>query len=450
MASYARSRERGAQHSPLLLPVVLLGVFIMPISIAGAAIALPAISRDLGTDATALQGVVNGFNIALTVSTLVWGQLAGRVGIRRTFLIGLMTVAAGAVMSAFSVGLVMLDIARVLTGFGAAAIATGGTTILSQAYRDGARARAFALLGMVVGVGLAACPTLSGLLVAQLGWRGVFGVIAVVAGLVLLASLRKVLPSSERHRGSSRGQVLDLSPLRQPRFLAIVLVPVAGSVAFVPVLTYLPVAMSAVHDMGSAAAGLFLLPLTLPVLVGPILAGLLITRTRVSSWGVIAAALIMLVLGDLLFVLFSPALPTLLLVIPMLLVGFGWGLPLGLVDGEALGALPGESAAAAAGVLNFLRLGSEAFAVAAFGFAMSSILSGALGDPGLANAVAAGAPGHADVYANGFRVALVVAALVTSLIAAAVVTLRRRAERLDARIGETGRSEEFAMTRQEA
>ncbi|MEU0470926.1 MFS transporter, partial [Amycolatopsis sp. NPDC006131] len=330
MASYARSRERGAQHSPLLLPVVLLGVFIMPISIAGAAIALPAISRDLGTDATALQGVVNGFNIALTVSTLVWGQLAGRVGIRRTFLIGLMTVAAGAVMSAFSVGLVMLDIARVLTGFGAAAIATGGTTILSQAYRDGARARAFALLGMVVGVGLAACPTLSGLLVAQLGWRGVFGVIAVVAGLVLLASLRKVLPSSERHRGSSRGQVLDLSPLRQPRFLAIVLVPVAGSVAFVPVLTYLPVAMSAVHDMGSAAAGLFLLPLTLPVLVGPILAGLLITRTRVSSWGVIAAALIMLVLGDLLFVLFSPALPTLLLVIPMLLVGFGWGLPLGL------------------------------------------------------------------------------------------------------------------------
>lgn len=53
-------------------------------------------------------------------------------------------------MSAFSVDLVMPDITGALTGFGAAAIATGGTTISSRVYSDGTRARAFALLSSLL------------------------------------------------------------------------------------------------------------------------------------------------------------------------------------------------------------------------------------------------------------------------------------------------------------
>lgn len=411
----------------LLLPVVLLGIFVMPISITGAAIALPDISRELGSDPATLQGVVNGFNIALTVSTLLWGQIGNRIGLRRTFVIGLATVVLGATGSAFADSLVLLDVARVVTGIGAAAIATGGTSIISHAYDGARRAHAFALLGTVVGIGLAAGPTLCGLLVTGLGWRGVFGVVAAVATLVLAAAALGSVPalSAAPAVGAPRRGRLDLSPLRSPRFLAVALVPVAASVAYVSVLTYAPIALSAVHGQDAAAAGLSMLPLTLPVLVGPLLTGLLVTRTSTSPHAVITTAVVLLVVGDVLFLLFDPTLSPVLLVIPMVLLGFGWGLPLGLVDGEALASVPAHSSAAAAGVLNFLRLGSEAVAVAVFGVVVTALVGSRLADPALGAEVAAGATGHGDVYAAVFRTIMIACAVVTAAIGVAVVLLRR-------------------------
>lgn len=429
MPSPATSRARQPVPSRLLAPVVLLGVFLMPINIAGAAVAVPAISRDLGTDSVALQGVVNGFNIALTVAVLVWGKLASRLGSRRTFVIGLMIVAIASALSTVSVNLWMLDLARVVAGIGAGAIAIGGTTILSQSYSGAQRTRMFALLGTIVGVGLAAGPTFSSLLISGLGWRGVFGVTAALAALALVATAFNTLPASEPRSDVRGGKALDLSPLRYPRFIALVLVPVAGSIAFVSVLTYLPVALSAVHNIGSAGAGMVMLPLTLPVLVAPMVAGFFVTRLpRVTSAEIITTSLVILVIGCVLFFLLSPEVPVSLLIVPMLLLGFGWGLPLGLVDGEALGSVPHDKAAAAAGLLNFLRLGSEAVAVAGFGAAMSTVLVTKLGTRELAASVAAGAAGHADVYASAFHIVILVTSILTFLIGIVVVTLGRKPE----------------------
>jgi MFS family permease len=426
LSSICTTTERSSQ-SRLLLPVVFLGILVMPISITGAAIALPDISRDLGSHPALLQGVVNAFNVSLTVSTLLWGQIGNRIGLRLTFVIGLGVVLVGALASAVTGSLVLLDLARVVTGLGAAAIATAGTSIISHAYDGKRRAHAFALLGTVVGIGLAAGPTLSGFLVTALGWRGVFDVIAAVAALVLAAAACGVMPalSASADDDAPRRGFLDLSPLRTPRFLAVALVPVAASFAYVSVLTYAPVALSAVHGQDAATAGLFMLPLTLPVLVGPLLAGALVTRARIAPHTVITVAIILLIAGDVLFLVFDPSLEPELLVIPMILLGFGWGFPLGLVDGEALASVPARSSAAAAGVLNFLRLGSEALAVAAVGVAVAALVGAQLGDPALSADVAAGATGHEGVYAAAFRTAMIGSAIVTALIGIAVVILRR-------------------------
>ncbi|WP_168429320.1 MFS transporter [Microbacterium sp. K24] len=428
MPTLATPSTASSIRSKLLLPVLLLGVFVMPISITGAAIALPEISQDLGNDPFTLQGVVNGFNIALTISTLMWGQLGNRIGLRRTFVVGLATVAAGAAASALATDLITLDIARIISGVGAAAIATGATSIISHAYSGARRAAAFSLLGTVVGIGLAAGPLISGLLVSFLGWRGIFGVIVALSALTLVATAFRVLPAlAQQHEDSApRRKLFDLAPLQSSRFLSIALVPVAASVAYVSVLTYAPVAFSAVYGQDAAAAGMFMLPLTLPVLVGPALAGLLITKTRVTAQSVLFTALLLLVLGDLMFLLFAPVLSPLLLIIPMVLLGFGWGLPLGLVDGEALASVRHRSAAAAAGILNFLRLGSEAVAVAAFGAAIAAILSVTLGDPTVAAEVSAGGEGHADAYADAFRMMMLACAIITAGIGLAVVMLSRR------------------------
>lgn len=420
----------GADNEPsrLLLPTVLLALLVLPISIAGAAIALPAISADLGHNPGPLQWVVNGFNGAFAVSTLIWGAAAARLGYKRTFMIGAMIMAGGSLMSVFSTSLMALDFGRVLSGIGAGAIATGGTALLSSSYSGAARTRAFALLGTIVGFGLAAGPAISGLVVNLAGWRAVFGVAAIVAGLALAASAGLRVNGAAVPHANAR--LIDFSPLRNRRFLAIVLVPVAGSIAYVSILTYLPVALSAVLDMEAARAGVLMLPLTLPVLFAPFVASMLVQKVRwISTIVIINISLLLLIAGDVGLLLLGADVPLDYFILPLIALGFGWGLPLGLIDGEALAAVPAEMSGEAAGVLNFLRLGSEAVSVAIYGAATSALLVTSINDPEVAHRVSAGWSGAPAEYAAAFHIVVTGMAVLTAIFALVINALYRSCRR---------------------
>ncbi|QUX31451.1 hypothetical protein KGD83_13735 [Nocardiopsis akebiae] len=75
---------------------------MIPDGFPGTAIALPDVSRELGSDPAKLRGVVNGFNLALTISTLFWRWTGDRVGLRRTVAVGLATVLLGGGWSALA------------------------------------------------------------------------------------------------------------------------------------------------------------------------------------------------------------------------------------------------------------------------------------------------------------------------------------------------------------
>lgn len=116
---------------PLVLPVTIGAQFVLPLSLAGTAVALPSIARDLGSDPTQLQLVINGFNICFAAFTIVWGRLADRIGYRRSFQAGILTTLVGSVGSALAPSLVLLDLARIVAGIGAAAVLTLAATIIS-------------------------------------------------------------------------------------------------------------------------------------------------------------------------------------------------------------------------------------------------------------------------------------------------------------------------------
>ncbi|CUX67064.1 MULTISPECIES: MFS transporter [Rhizobium/Agrobacterium group] len=410
--------------SPLLLPIVLLALFVLPISISGAAIALPAISTDLGNNPGPLQWVVNGFNASFALFTLIWGAAAARLGYKRTFLIGTLIMMAGSVLSVLATDLITLDVGRVLSGIGAAAIATGGTALLSSSFSGQQRARAFALLGTTVGLGLAAGPTISGIVAEVVGWRGVFAMVGIIAAVAYVSGIR--LQVNQIAAPHSKAKLIDFSPLRNRLFLAIVLVPVAGSIAYVSILTYLPVALSAVLKMNAAQAGFFMLPLTLPVLVAPLVANLLTQKVRwISSLVIINTSLTLLIVGDLGLLLLGRDIPVLFLSVSMATLGFGWGLPLGLIDGDALAAVPEEMSGEAAGVLNFLRLGSEALSVAAYGAIMGTLLVNKISDPDTAYRIAAGWSGDPAAYSSSFHILLIAMAIITFLVTVLINVLHR-------------------------
>lgn len=409
--------------SPATLPVLLTAQFVIPLSIAGTAIALPDISSSLGSQPTALQWVVNGFNVAFAVSTLAWGAASDRIGYRTAFRIGVTLALVGAVLSSVATSLVMLDLARMLAGVGAGAVITGASAIISNAYHGTGRAKAFAAFGTVNGLGLALGPSIAGGLIAALGWRGVFAAQAVV--LVVAAAGTLALPAI-RHESAPGDRVLDLSLLRNPEFAAMVLVPVAGAIGFVTVLTYLPSALTAVLGLSAGSAGALMLAMTLPVLIAPLAVAQILARSaRVRPIHVITVSLGCLIIGDLALLAVQPGVPVGVLIVPMMIAGLGFGLPIGLVDAQALAAVPAHKSGTAAGVLNLFRIGGEAIFVAAYAALLSAAIHSHLSNTAAADRTAAGVPGHAGAYADSLHPILIGMATLVALLTAAILCLHR-------------------------
>lgn len=412
--------------SRLALPLILAAQLVIPLSIAGTAVSLPAIAHELGHAPAALQWVVNGFNVSFALMTIVWGRLSDRFGHDRVFRAGAGVFLIASLLSVAAPGLVVLDLARILAGVGAAAVLTSATAMLSLSWEGPARTRAFALFGTVNGLGLALGPVISGAIAQLLGWRAIFGFPAVVL-LIVLAASRAVPRVRVEDRGS--GPLLDLSLLRNRGFLAMVLVPVAGAIGFVTFLTYLPAAFSAVYGWSAGTAGTMMLIATLPVIVSPGLVGAAMRRTSLSAGGVVMAALACLVLGAVGMLLLSPAFSPLAVVPALLFIGFGFGLPLGLVDGEALAQVSAEVSGSAAGLLNFVRIGSEAAAVAVYSGTLALVIGLRMDDADAADRVAAGGAGGAEAYAASLHtIALVIAGVVVVLMVL-IAVLRRRPRR---------------------
>jgi predicted MFS family arabinose efflux permease len=407
----------------LPLVVILLAQFVIPLSISGTAIALPGIAADLGDAPGPLQWVVNGFNVSFAVCTVVWGVLSDRIGYTLSFRLGLTVALAGNLLSLIAPGLGMLDAARAVTGVGAAAVLTGCAPLLNRLYAGPARAAAFALFGTVNGLGLAAGPALSGLLLTLLNWKGIFAAHAVLLLLALAGTIW--LPLVRGVGAVSVRTLLDFSALRRPRFLAMTLVPVAGAIGFVTYLTYLPGAFGAVHGLDSGRVGWLMLVMTVPVLLAPALVGRVARSPRIRRDAVVLASLGCLLLGGIgVSVTLRPDVPVAVALAPMVLLGLGFGLPLGFVDAEALAAVPADKSGAASGVLNLLRIGSEAVFVALFAAILSAVVTAVLpADAG--RAVAAGAAGHPWEYYRGLVPASLARVVLIAVIGVAFWVLER-------------------------
>lgn len=382
----------------LLLVVILLAQFVIPLSISGTAVALPAIAADLGTSPLPLQWGVNGFNISFAVCTLLWGAFSDRIGYTRSFRIGIVIAVIGGAVSMVAPNIYVLDAGRIIAGVGSAAVLTGAAPILSRLFEGTARTQAFTLFGAINGLGLAAGPALSGLLLSAWGWTGIFAAHTIVLVVALIGATR--LPQLGRGVATLR-RMLDFSALKAPTFLAMTLVPVAGAIGFVTFLTYLPSALSAIHGLPTGVTGALMLVMTIPVLIAPVAVHRVMERTRVTSTGIITASFACLITGGVcVLLLLRPDLPVALGVAPMILLGLGFGLPLGIVDAEALAAVPAERAGAASGVINLFRIGSEAVFVAAYAAILAAVITTAL--PGTAGEqIAAGGSGEPLIYQGG-------------------------------------------------
>ncbi|MFC0508216.1 MFS transporter [Micromonospora costi] len=446
-------------HPAVVLVAVLLSTLSLPVSLTGASVALPDIGRDLDAGLAAVQWVVNGYNATFASFMLATGALADLLGRRRVFATGVSIFAGAGLLAAVAGDIVLLDAARALAGVGAAAAATSGSGLLAGAFHGAARARVFGLFGTTIGVGLAFGPSIAGLLIGTLGWRAVFAVPAL-AGVVVLA-LVPLLPESraveagrvdwpgtvtftsallllifgfvqgpefgwtdprivaafaatlallvlfvraERRRADP---MFDLALLASHRFLGICLAAATIVAVLVPLLVYLPSYLTTVVGLSPGAAGATLILLTAPTLVLPLLSGAL-TRL-VPATLVVVVSVAVVAVGAAWATLLGPTSGTGVLAGPLLTIGVGVGLSIGLLDQMAIGSVAASRAATGAGMINTARLASETVAIAVVGAVLASTTRGRLADPGFTGGL------HTVLWTMA-GVALVAAATVALLV----------------------------------
>ncbi|MDO5511691.1 multidrug effflux MFS transporter [Corynebacterium sp.] len=170
--------------------------------------ALPDIARDLGTTQPMVQLTLSAFLAGLAGGQLIIGPLSDALGRHRLMLVGTVVALLAAVAAALAPGIETLILARLIQGLGAGAAIVLSRAVVPDLAVGEAAAKAFALLMTIQGVAPILAPVLGGLLAEPIGWRGLFWVLAGLAGIqvvVVLAVIPESRPLEQRSPATVRG-----------------------------------------------------------------------------------------------------------------------------------------------------------------------------------------------------------------------------------------------------
>jgi len=189
---------------------IALGIIMAVLDSAIANVALPTIARDLHTDAAFSIWVVNGYQLAITISLLPLASLGDIIGYRRVYLSGMALFTIASLACSLSHTLTLLSLSRVLQGFGAAGIMSVNTALIRFIYPHRLLGRGIGINTVVVAIAAAAGPTIASGILSVASWPWLFAV-NVPIGIVTLAIGYRALPKTPRgsHGFDLAGAVLS-------------------------------------------------------------------------------------------------------------------------------------------------------------------------------------------------------------------------------------------------
>jgi EmrB/QacA subfamily drug resistance transporter len=156
------------------------------------ATALPRIQESLHVGFASLQWTVNSYNIAIAAGIICAAALGDRYGRRRFFVLGLTLFTVASAACAVAPTAAFLIGARTAQGLGGAIILPLSLTILTEAFPTERRATVFGIYGGLAGLAVALGPIVGGAVTEGLDWHWIFWInvpIGIAAGLLSLRLL---------------------------------------------------------------------------------------------------------------------------------------------------------------------------------------------------------------------------------------------------------------------
>jgi len=400
------------------LLAVCLATFMLLLDITIVNVALPDIQKDLHTDLTGLQWVIDAYTLLLAALTLTMGTLADRFGRRRLFVIGVTLFTLASLLCGLATSATFLHIARGLQGVGGAAMFATSLALIAQEFQGPERGTAIAAWGATIGGAVAVGPLIGGALTDGLGWQWIFFVnVPIGIGTVILAQTQAGEsrdPGAKRLdwaglitfslglfalifgllRGNAEGwgsglivgalsaavvlliafvlaewrqehAMFDLSLFRKPAFSGVSYGTFAIGAGMFSMFLYITIYMQSVIGMTPFQAGVRFLPLTLFAFIVPLATRRIVAK--IPARVPLTIGLTMVGIGLLLMRGAQPDSAWTTLLAGFIVSGFGIGLSNPSIASTALGVVPAARSGMASGINNTMRIAGVSTGIAALG-----------------------------------------------------------------------------------
>jgi DHA2 family multidrug resistance protein-like MFS transporter len=176
---------------------IALGLVMAVMDGAIANVALPTIARDLDASPAFSIWIVNGYQLAITISLLPLASLGEIIGYRRVYLAGLALFTLASLFCALSHTLLLLTVARIVQGFGAAGIMSVNAALVRFTYPRALLGRGIGINALVVAISAAVGPTVAAAILAVGTWPYLFAV-NIPIGIAAFALGWRYLPHAPR------------------------------------------------------------------------------------------------------------------------------------------------------------------------------------------------------------------------------------------------------------
>jgi len=413
--------ETSAKHTrPILVLIATsLGVLLAQIDTSVVNLALKSIAIDLRAGVSAMQWVIDAYNLVYASLLLTGGTLGDLYGRRRVFVSGIVLFAIGSLICALAPSATILIIGRIVSGLGAAFALPMSLVLLTIVY-PGKKERAHALgiwascngLAFIIG------PTLGGWLVDSIGWRSIFYLALPLCALAVALTYHAVEESADprgRHldvpgqvlaviglsglafaaiEGShwgwtsplilsllstslaallmlvwvearTEGPLLPLEFLHKPVFSAALAVAALMTFGMYALLFLMPLYFQTIRGATPLGAGLALLPMSVSFVIVSQLVGYL-----TNAFGprvVMTAGMACMGAGALFLAEIGTTTSMTAIGLALFVVGVGLGLNTAPVNGVAVAAVPPARSGTASGLLNTARMIGATLGVAILG-----------------------------------------------------------------------------------
>lgn len=202
MSEAARAEPDGLPQPRRTFAAIALaaGIAIAVLDASMVNIALPSAARALGLTPAEAVWVVNAFQITVVGMLIPFSSLGEILGFKRVWAFGIAMFSLGALGSALAPGFGLLLAARVVQGFGAAAVMSLLSGLIRHSYPTKQLGQAIGNNAMTVAICSAAGPSIGAAVLAVAPWPFVFAVHVPIGLAVLIFGVRYLPDVPRQHR----------------------------------------------------------------------------------------------------------------------------------------------------------------------------------------------------------------------------------------------------------